>query len=63
MNRYFLAPILVGFFIGGCIFPILWIQQIIPDWFLFIGIIPLLLGGFITSIMIQTKTMESCDKS
>jgi hypothetical protein len=48
-------PFVIGAIIGGLVIPILWSQNIIPQWSLIIGIVPLIIGGFITTILRQLE--------
>lgn len=50
-----LLPIIAGGLIAGLVIPILWSQNIIPQWSLFLGIIPLIIGGFISNILRQLE--------
>ena len=54
-EKFVWVPLIIGAIIGGLVVPILWYQKIIPEWSLFLGIIPLVIGGFITSVFRQME--------
>ena len=50
-----LIPVIIGGVISGVIMPTLWFIEVIPQWSLMLGIIPLVVGGFLTVVF---RSME-----